>query len=42
MIFHLMCVHYTFSSVLVAELPRFLEIAARSDDNLLSLSFVYL
>ena len=36
--FHFMLVHYTFSSVLVAEW----EIAARSVSNLFSLYFVYL
>ena len=40
--FHLMFVHYTFSSVRVAEWPPFGEIAARSVGHLFSLSFVYL
>ena len=40
--FHFMFVHYTFSSVWVAEWPPFLEIAARSVSNLFSLYFVYL
>ena len=40
--FHLMFVHYTFSSVWVAEWPPFGEIAARSVGHLFSLSFVYL
>ena len=41
--FHFMFVHYTFSSVLVAErLVTFWEIAARSVSNLFSLYFVYL
>ena len=35
--FHLMFVHYTFSSVLVAEWTPFGEIAARSVSNLFSL-----
>ena len=39
--FHFMFVHYTFSSVLVAEWPPFCEIAARSVSNLFSLYFVY-
>ena len=38
--FPFMFVHYTFSSVWVAERPR--EIAARSVSNLFSLYFVYL
>ena len=40
--FHFMCVHYTFSSVWVAEWPPFGEIAARSVSILFSLYFVYL
>ena len=40
--FHFMFVHYTFSSVWVAEWPLFLEIAARSVSNFFSLYFVYL
>ena len=41
--FHFMFVHYTFSSVWVAEWPPFgREIAARSVSNLFSLYFVYL
>ena len=40
--FHFMFVHYTFSSVWVAEWPPFWEIAARSVSNLFSLYFVYL
>ena len=40
--FHFMFVHYTFSSVWIAEWPPFLEIAARSVSNLFSLYFVYL
>ena len=40
--FHLMFIHYTFSSVWVAEWPPFWEIAARSVGHMLSLSFVYL
>ena len=40
--FHFMFVHYTFSLVWVAEWPPFGEIAARSDNNLFSLYFVYL
>ena len=40
--FHLMFVHYTFSSVWVAEWPSFWEIAAHSVGHLFSLSFVYL
>ena len=40
--FHFMFVHYTFSSVLVAEWPPFGEIAARLVSNLFSLYFVYL
>ena len=39
--FNLMFVHYTFSSVWVAECT-FWEIAARSVDHMVSLSFVYL
>ena len=39
--FHFMFVHYTFSSVWVAEWPSFFEIAARSVGNLFSLYFVY-
>ena len=39
--FHFMFVHYTFSSVLVAEWPPFCDIAARSVSNLFSLYFVY-
>ena len=40
--FHFMFVHYTFSSVWVAEWPPILEIAARSVRVLFSLYFVYL
>ena len=40
--FHFMFVHYTFSSVWVAEWPPVGEIAARSVSNLFSLYFVYL
>ena len=40
--FHFMFVHYTFSSVWVAEWPPFGIIAARSVSNLFSLYFVYL
>ena len=40
--FHFMFVHYTFSSVYVAKLATFWEIAARSVSNLFSLYFVYL
>ena len=40
--FHFMFVHYTFSSVCVAEWPPFWEIAARSVSNFFSLYFVYL
>ena len=40
--FRLMLVHYTFSSVWVAEWPPFWEIVARSVCHLFSLSFVYL
>ena len=40
--FHFMFVHYTFSSVWVAEWPPFGKIAARSVYNLFSLYFVYL
>ena len=40
--FHFMFVHYTFSSVWVAEGPPIWEIAARSVRNLFSLYFVYL
>ena len=40
--FHLLFVHCTFSSVLVAEWPPFWEIAARLVGHLFSLSFVYL
>ena len=40
--FHFMFVHYTFSSVWVAEWPPFGKIAARSVSNLFSLYFVYL
>ena len=40
--FHFMFVYCTFSSVWVAECPRFGEIAARSVSNLFSLYFVYL
>ena len=40
--FHLMFVHYTFSSVWVAEWPPVWEIAARSVGHMFSLSFVYL
>ena len=39
--FHFMFVHYTFSSVWVAEWPPF-RIAARSVSNLFSLYCVYL
>ena len=39
---HFLFVHYTFSSVLVAEWPPFWEIAACSVSNLFSLYFVYL
>ena len=42
MMFHFMFVHYTFSSVCVAEWSPFGEIAARSVSNLFSLYFVYL
>ena len=37
MMFHFMFVHYTFSSVWVAEWPPFGKIAARSVSNLFSL-----
>ena len=40
--FHYMFVHYTCSSVWVAELSPFGEIAARSVSDLFSLYFVYL
>ena len=40
--FHFMFVHYTFSSVLVAEWPPFFEIAASSVSNLFSYYFIYL
>ena len=40
--FHFMFVHYTFSTVYVAEWPPFWEIAARSVSNLFSLYFVNL
>ena len=40
--FHSMFVHYTFSSVWVAERATFWEIAARSVSNLFSLYFVNL
>ena len=40
--FHFMFVHYTLSSVRVAEWPPFDKIAARSVSNLFSLYFVYL
>ena len=40
--FHVMFVHYTFSSVWVAEWPPFWKIAARSVSNLFLLYFVYL
>ena len=40
--FHFMFVHFTFSSVWVAEWPHFWEIAVRSVSNLFSLYFVYL
>ena len=40
--FHIMFVHYTFSSVWVAEWPPLGLIAARSVSNLFSLCFVYL
>ena len=39
--FHFMFVHYTFSSVWVAEWPPFGKLAARSVSNFLSLYFVY-
>ena len=39
--FHFMFVHYTFSSVWVAEWPPFGEIAARSVSNLFTLYFVH-
>ena len=39
--FHLMFVHYTFSSVRIAEWPPFGNKAAGSVSHLLSLSFVY-
>ena len=40
--FYFTFVHYTISSVWVAEWPTFWEIAARSVSNLFSLYFVYL
>ena len=40
-VFHLMFVHHSFSSVWVAEWPPF-GISARSVGHLFSLSFVYL
>ena len=40
--FHLMFVHCTFSSVWVTEGLPFREIAARSVGHMFSLSFVYL
>ena len=40
--FHLMFVHYTFSSVWVAWWPPYWEIAAHSVGHIFSLSFVYL
>ena len=41
--FHLIFIHYTFSTVLVAEWPPFLgEIAAHSVGHLYFLYFVYL
>ena len=40
--FHLMCVHFIFSSVSVAEWPPFWEIAAHSVDHMFSLYFDYL
>ena len=40
--FHFMCVHYTFSSVCVAEWPPLGKVAASSVNNLFSLCFVYL
>ena len=40
--FHLMFVHYTFSSAWVAQVVTFWEIAAHSVGHLFSLSFVYL
>ena len=42
MVFHIMFVHYTFSSVWVAEWLTFLEIAASLVGHVFSLSFVYL
>ena len=42
LIFHFMFVHYTFSSIWVAEWPPFGKIADRSVNNLFSLYFVYL
>ena len=40
--FHFMFVHYTFSSVWVAEWPPFEKKLTRSVSNLFSLCFVYL
>ena len=40
--FHHMFVHYTISSVSVAEWPLFLEIAACSIGHMFLLSFIYL
>ena len=40
--FHVVFVHYTFSSAWVAEWATFWEIAARSVSNLFSLYCVYL
>ena len=40
--FHLMSVHYTLSSVWVSEWPPFLKIAARSVGHMFQLSLVYL
>ena len=40
--FHLMFVHYTFSSVWVADVSTFWEIAARLVGHLFLLSFFYL
>ena len=38
--FHFMFVHYTLSSVWVAEWPSFWEIVARSVGNLFSFTFI--